>query len=180
MRKKFPILTFSFVVLILIVSLSCYSLAQGIIADSKFQAALSKLRENISELRMLNSDLAEAVQNPESPNFCFIALSVAEIEMALIRCNHEIDLLELTKSIKTEIRPFYVECRIDYLKILTGFLSVCINDVESNDTMIKKEEALRLTHKAKKLIKSSIGVVEEIIEALESGKKVQGLQGQEV
>ena len=180
MRKKFPILTFSFVVLVLIVSLSCYSLAQGVTAGSKFTAALSKLRENISELRMLNYDLAEAVQNPESPNFCFIALSVAEIEAALIRCKYEIDLLELTKSIKPEIRPFHVEHRIEYLKILTMFLILAIEHVESNDAMIQKEEALRLTHKAKKLIKSSIGVVEEIIEALESGKKVQNLQDREI
>ena len=173
MRKHIAILVCPFVILVLIVLLPRYSLAQDILSGQNFIVALSKLRENTSTLRMLTSDLADTFENPESPNFVFIAYSVAELEAALVRCEYEIYLMDLIKLIKGDLKPFYIDHRIGCLKILPGFLILCIQRLENNDTMIKKEESLRLSDKAKEHIKVSIGLVEEIIEVLESVKRLK-------
>ena len=130
------------------------------------QEQTSTLLKNIKKLMKLGSKLDDIAA--EYPDFCYVMLSSEQISHVTTICNYQLYLYKLVNNIDEKHSYEYLKKTIKGLALAKARIFVELKHIETTESMIKNNAALKIIDEANQVIQLSLDTFDKILETLQT------------
>jgi hypothetical protein len=135
--------------------------------EMKLEEAVSRLFECSEDLRSVRHELVSTVERETSgPSRLQVSCAVKEIDIVRVTLLGEYELLDTAQIVRPEYRPAYFARRLEILQMTKAQLGIHLDELMAIGSNVQEAGIIHWLEGAGSLVRSSIEVIDTIMDIL--------------